>query len=85
MQVSVLNWDRPERMQRGAFENNMKQESMQYLTGYMHPEEAKKGRAMGFSVLRLGDQIKDDINRDREIWATGVKCGLGCWMRKGGG
>lgn len=55
MQVGVLNWDGPERVQRGAFENDIKQETMQCLTGYMHPEEERKGRTMGFSVLRLGD------------------------------
>lgn len=32
----------PERIQRGAFENNIKQESMQCLTGYRHPREERE-------------------------------------------
>lgn len=52
--AGVLPWRGAERMQRDASENNVKSESMHCFTEY--PGEERKGKAMGFSVLRLGDQ-----------------------------
>lgn len=46
-----------------ASENNVKQEPMQCLTECRPPGEWSKEEAMGSSVLRLGDQRKDDITQ----------------------
>lgn len=66
--AGVLTLGGAERMQRDAYENNVKQESVQCLTECRRPGEWGKEEAVGSSVLRLADQRKDDVTWTGESW-----------------